>query len=119
MWRYGSPSLVSGMASSGVYVCLDCRVGGKGLYPACVRGNHRTEFIGKKISIPKKNNVRAWKRMEDGEWLWNRRKSRRLRCRGGWFKNNTIPKPNMKKGQLKNFMEDRSGFPGPDVDLGG
>lgn len=39
-------------------------------------------------SPPKKNNVRAWKRIENGEWLWDRRRVRRSwRNRGP--KNNT------------------------------
>lgn len=29
-----------------------------------------------KWSAPKKNNERAWKRIENGDWYWNRRKRR-------------------------------------------
>lgn len=60
-----------------MYVCTDCRVGGKGIYPLCLRDEHNVLCFGRKITVPKKNNTRAWKRIEKGETLWDRRKPRR------------------------------------------
>jgi len=50
-------------------------------------------YLGRKIRIPKKNNVRMWKRMERGELRWDRKhKAKKLGSpsevvRGkGWIK---------------------------------
>lgn len=64
------------MASNYMYVCLDCRIGGKNPYPKCEAEGHRVKSFGTRITVPKKNNSRAWKRIERGEILWDRRKSR-------------------------------------------
>jgi hypothetical protein len=32
-------------------------------------------------SPPKKNNLRAWKRIADGDWLWDHRRERRAHSR--------------------------------------
>lgn len=46
------------------------------------------QYVGPKWSPPKKNNDRAWKRIERGEWNWDRR---RVRRRGRWGKRNAAP----------------------------
>ena len=63
-----------------MYVCVTCRVGGKGIYPNCSRDGHDVRMWGKRTTIPKKNNKRAWKRIENGELLWNRRKTKGYRA---------------------------------------
>jgi len=68
------------MPSNSMIVCVTCRVGGKGSYPACVRGGHDIRLWGKHVTVPKRNNTRAWKRIEKGEVRWDRRKvSRRYK----------------------------------------
>jgi hypothetical protein len=53
------------------HVCIPCRnVIGWGLCPEC--GGERVTVA--RWSAPKKNNDRAWKRIEKGEWLWDRRR---------------------------------------------
>lgn len=59
-------------------VCIPCRnVIGYGLCPEC--GAERVTVY--KWSAPKKNNDRAWKRIEKGEWLWDRRRVSRQKMR--------------------------------------
>lgn len=65
------------MPSNGMYACVTCRVGGKNPYPACYNNGHEVLYFGKRVTIPKKNNVRAWKRIEKGEYLWDRRKAKK------------------------------------------
>lgn len=69
------------MPSNSMYACTDCRIGGKNPYPACVAAEHNIVFLGSKISVPKKNNDRAWRRIIDGDKKWNHRKSRRRNTR--------------------------------------
>lgn len=63
------------MPSNYTTVCVPCRWVSKGnsQCPIC-KGPVR---LFSRISFPKKNNDRAWKRIERGEVKWNRRKTRR------------------------------------------
>jgi nitrate reductase beta subunit len=72
------------MASNAMYACVTCRVGGKNPYPACTNQGHEVIYFGKRITIPKKNNTRAWKRIEKGEYAWDRRKRHRANHRQGY-----------------------------------
>ena len=61
------------------HVCIPCRnVVGYGLCPEC--GAERKSVS--RWSAPKKNNDRAWRRIEKGEWLWDRRRVARSRGKG-------------------------------------
>ena len=100
------------MPSNNMYVCLDCRKGGKSLMPAC--RDHRTLCLGKHITVPKHNNKRAWKRLEKGEIRWDRRKARHFYNPYKFYR-----KPNMKPGQGWSSALEHSGSRGPNVDLGG
>lgn len=106
------------MTSNSMHACLNCRVGNKSGGKCTLCGEQMICF-GKHITLPKKNDKRAWRRIAKGEKRWNRRKSRY-----GWFgmrsydKENLIPAPNQTKGGRR-FMLDHSGSSGPDVDLGG
>lgn len=68
-------------------------------------------------SPPKKNNIRAWKRIAKGEWLWDRRRVLRAERRHsyGWYR---VHLPTHKSGQEGKLMlvkkKDRS-----TADLGG
>lgn len=122
------------MPSNGMTVCLDCRVGSKGVRPHCLRDSHKTLSFGTRITVPKKNNARAWKRIEKGEYLWDRRK---VRTRGPWSKHrrlrDTIEKfetedfspyperPNIKRRRIveESRRETVNYDQLPNVDLGG
>ena len=94
------------------HVCIPCRnVIGWGLCPEC--GGERVTVA--RWSAPKKNNDRAWKRIEKGEWLWDRRRVRRAeRQPWTWFS-----PPTHKKGQRKTFQRGVRRANGANVDLGG
>lgn len=65
------------MPSNYTYVCVPCRWVSKqtATCPTC-KGSCVSKY---KWSAPRKNNDRAWKRIENGEWLWDRRRVRRGR----------------------------------------
>lgn len=92
------------MPSNYTFVCIPCRVVLKrgnwlsetyktkysryertryyGVCPSC---KGRMECYGKHWTAPKKNNDRAWKRIANGDTLWNHRK---LRKRGRYWGEN-------------------------------
>ena len=107
------------MPSNGMYVCLDCRVGGKGLFPACVRDNHRTMYFGTRITVPKKNNDRAWKRIENGELLWNRRKTKVRRAQAEYWQDLKTYRKNHKGRVWWGRPATGTYLSNPSVDLGG
>lgn len=65
------------MASNITFVCVPCRYARKGS-PVCERCGG-TMIARARWSAPSKNNDRAWKRIERGEWLWSRRRVRRVK----------------------------------------
>jgi len=72
------------MPSNGMYACVDCRIGGKNPYPKCTGEGHKVLFFGRKITIPKKRDDGAWRRIANGEYYWDRRKVRKIKNRQGW-----------------------------------
>lgn len=69
------------MASKSTWVCVPCRHVSKDR-AVCVCCGADMHNAGKRWSAPKKNNDRAWKRIEKGEWLWDRRRVRRGKRKG-------------------------------------
>lgn len=68
---------------------------------------------------PKRNNNRAWKRIEKGEWLWDRRRLRRG-IANHYTDEAWLPKPNYDgKGQRKFYRRFQSRKNQPDPDMGG
>lgn len=106
------------MPSNSKYVCVPCRLVFKQTH-ICPTCGESMKYVHPDWRAPKRNNNRAWRRVEKGEWLWDRRASRSI-WRGmlAYHKDNIIPKPHQKKGQ-HGYLLDRSGSKGPDVDLGG
>jgi hypothetical protein len=72
--------------------------------------------FGTRITVPKKSDKRAWKRVLNGEKFWDRRKRRRHANKHGEPMWDRRPK----KGQNSRFLgwgvKTKNG---PDVDLGG
>lgn len=115
-------------------VCVPCRYARKG-YGPCERCGGPMQYPGRKWSAPKSNNDRAWKRIENGEWLWDRRRVRRVRS----DKRNTITKFkfSVEEVEIPDWLTDgvrivkrKKRIPGsgvevpnprrtPDVDMGG
>lgn len=58
--------------------CPECYLGA-GLSDKCSKcgGETKLVYFGTKITVPKKNDKRAWKRVFNGEKLWDRRKVKR------------------------------------------
>lgn len=66
-------------------VCIPCRLyspksDGNGCCAICKGEITSTPY---RWSPPKRNNLRAWKRIANGEWLWDRRRVRRGRRNRG------------------------------------
>lgn len=57
-------------------VCIPCRLYDAG-YEACRECGGEVVTPPRKWSPPQRKNKRAWKRIEKGEWLWDRRRVRR------------------------------------------
>lgn len=65
------------MASNCMVVCPKCRVGRKSNAASSCPRCHTPELnFGKRTTLPKKNNRKAWKRIASGEFLWDRRRVR-------------------------------------------
>jgi hypothetical protein len=65
----------------------------------CLKCNSKTIYINLQYwSPPKKNNLRAWKRIANGEWLWDRRRVLRTNRRH-WNSWEFVSLPNHKKYQ--------------------
>jgi len=98
------------------HVCVPCRnVIGWGPCPEC--GEPRV--LKNRWSAPRKNNDRAWKRIEKGEWLWDRRRVRRNPPNAAYDKSSWVRLPNYKKGQRPHHFGNTATKHGPDVDMGG
>jgi len=96
-----------------VHVCIPCRnTVGYGLCQFC--GAER--IVKARWSAPTKNNDRAWKRIENGEWLWDRRRVRRNPQRMNFSR---FTSPHDKPGQLRWLTAPISRKYGADVDMGG
>ena len=66
------------MPSNRTYVCVPCRIARKHSGVVCERcGGPLVEKY--KWSAPKRTNDRAWKRIENGDWFWDHRKTRKSR----------------------------------------
>lgn len=90
------------MPSNDTLVCFKCRIGFKqtNICPSC--GDAMTN-IGHKISIPKKNNVRMWKRMEVNR-RWNKKKIWRHEEFGPFNMGSWAQLPGYKKGQNRKYI---------------
>ncbi len=64
------------MPSNRTYVCVPCRTAKKGYTENCLSCGGPL-IMKYKWKAPKKNNDRMWKRIEKGEWYWDRRRIRR------------------------------------------
>lgn len=96
-----------------LYVCVPCRSVSKDFSKCQTCGEPCV--LKSRWSPPKKTNGRAWKRIEKGEWLWDRRRVRR-------HNENLVTKdkiPGRKKGTpmwLTRYIRTKNG---PNADLGG
>jgi len=52
------------------YACFDCRIANKGARCSCAKPMH---CMGTKWRAPKKNDIKAWKRVISGHRLWDQR----------------------------------------------
>lgn len=68
---------------------------------------------------PKKNDKRAWKRIAQGEWLWDRRRVRRNPPKAIYDRRSWVKMPGHKPGQPRIFQDNVPRASGPEVDLGG
>ncbi len=102
--------------SNYTWVCVSCRFVSKSI-TVCPHCHDGMLCAGKKWSAPKKNNDRAWKRIENGEWLWDRRRVRR-RARS---KNRLYDKISKVKGEGRytKFNGWVRYHQKPDIDMGG
>lgn len=64
------------MPSNGTWICVDCRYASKymTLCPYC---HEEMLGMGTRWSPPKRSDRRAWKRIKNGEVLWDRRRKRK------------------------------------------
>lgn len=105
-------------------VCIPCRDANPSMkftedatiHQAC---GERLTLSPRKWSPPKRNNKRAWKRIANGEWLWDRRRVRRNPPPAMYYRESWIRPMNYKKGQGKVFQDNVPTSRGPRVDLGG
>lgn len=107
------------MPSNPKYVCVPCRTVFKQtvVCPSC---GGSMQYVGPKWCPPKKNNDRAWKRVEKGEWNCDRRRVRRHNDNhysdDAWLER---PPGANKKGILRRYVSLLPTKKGPDVDMGG
>lgn len=87
-------------------VCIPCRnphalTDGDSHCLKC--GSDTIYMSGVRWCPPKKNNKRAWKRIANGEWLWDRRRVVRIGRRHGygWYR---VELPTHKPGQEGKLM---------------
>lgn len=57
------------------YACIECRIAQK-RNPHCPRG-HDMIWMGRFWRAPKKNNIKAWQRVAQGDKLWDDRSIQR------------------------------------------
>jgi hypothetical protein len=55
-------------------VCPECYLGTNHSVCKICGTESKVLYFGTKITVPKKNDKRAWKRVLSGEWFWDRRK---------------------------------------------
>ena len=86
----------------------------------CATCGGDTVIVPRHWSPPKRSNKRAWKRVANGEVLWDRRRVRRSPPPAVYYKENWVRVPGHKKGQAKHYIGPYlPSSKGPDVDLGG
>lgn len=93
------------MPSNSMYACVACRRGGKvgGSCPRC--GDPMTEF-GPRITLPKKNNDKAWNKIKSGNLYWDDKKVAKKPYRSTWVSYNLEQlKINRAKRMLKRWTE--------------
>jgi len=104
-------------------VCIPCRSANPAvvykddvvIHQAC---GENVTVSPRKWSPPKKTNKRAWKRIANGEWNWDRRRVRRNPPYAPYSKNSWFLPYNYKKGQGKVFSPSVPTKRGPRVDMG-
>lgn len=77
-----------------MYACTTCRAGSKTHRPACVSKGHHVVQMGKRLTIPKKNNVKAWNKIRNGDLYWDDKKALRDPSRKKWFDDNVTIESN-------------------------
>lgn len=61
------------MIAHSTHVCVDCRTVNK----TCTNPEHKGLVFGSKWRVPAKDNDKAWERIANGEYLWDREAVRR------------------------------------------